>query len=985
MSDSLFRYRDEQFKVVDLGAYGKVILSALDQLEAGQQTDMGIGGDYSSVSALRIYAEDVILSRTLKAPNLLLSVQELQSVEGALDTSGADGTTPVVPVQSGESDQTPAGSGDHDLDGTTGQHGGDNVLCIFQLPAGDFPVMLRSAGGKGGDGLGGSNYAKGGDGKNGGDGGTIRVMCVTSYKAVTEDLRQAYMLEPSDVTDKWKPLSLLCASADSRLREIALDGVKPLFQTYGIAMPATEDEVSRQAELLEDAFIHLDGSDAEAAGARLNDTLRSVAEDIQEAGTIWEKITVSHSMNVSGGKKGAYGEGKQNGKSGADGKPGRAELVVAATSAEMIGKSDDYPLVHPDQLSMLLLRARMYYFTADVVANPDGFTKAAMLLSRIVDRTAPVLQSEDLQLLYAKWERRLGTVDSVSNMQSLNREASTLLNQLAQGLDYYGHDDQYVPLGSLWSHQTAVDRLLDNLESIQQSYVNYYTNADQLETQISEFKKALDEAEKLIVTQTLKLQDLRQRLQDTATEIDGMQHEIAGQKQEVTDRMVDIKADVESASGYNLDDLISALTTVGFASDSSLIWIGQLADYGNKSGNMIIDDSGQHIRKDYLIRKLQACKADYTSLKEGYSTLDDGELKPDDPGADKLIVAESDMEEFLDAFSANFPEAYEALKAAFQDYIKKVMKRNTKIIAYNAMVNLAIGYEHDIQDSKDKIASYQNQMLAETKPGLPVFAAYMSKLYHHAVYQVMESLYLTARAYRYWALSDENIVTTALGGNDPAQMDIGVFRSAAGEIASRYEQAIDNRGRASQTFPTNPEMPGVLYRFPKAELNNYLEQLQAGEDIYFQINPAFSDTTGTDNPFAGLANVRLLRVRPWLRGVKLINRPDDTAPDRNILHLEIIHCGDEQIISPSGDLFRFSHVPISTHFKFDAETNEIMEDGMIGQENQDSVQNNAVYALVSPYSYWRLRVPDWNHGKVDLSQVTDLEIEFWGTHDSFHT
>jgi hypothetical protein len=962
--ENLFKYQDEQFAVIEIDNGETVVLSSLDNLSMGEGKTI-IHSDYTSKTWMRIYAESLTLSGTYKTQNSLISTCNISSVpvkDVIIDTSGTDGITP---------DPSKAKPGEK-VNGTNGKPGGNNYIFIENFPMSGFSVHLHSIGGAGGNAGGSPSCSQGGDGGDGSNGGHIEIRIINSYKQVSTILYNAYTANDTDLLTRMDAFKTIAGFQEQIINEILTDSLNDLYINLGFSIKS--DDLNKMIDDLTNELLDLPQSQRQQTCKKINTTLLEIESEVVPLKNLLETSVIASNTNVSGGHGGTYGQGIIPGHNGSNGNSGTALISgfsSISTALSAAAKDKSFPIVHPDQCLMLLQKAKMLYFAADVVTNPDGFRDAAIILKRLYERTFTFDSNQDVINYYKDNEALLGTYDSINTLQNIYQESKTFLNQLKNGLDYYGYKDNYVPLASFSFYQESVDKLLNNLEKIENSYHDYFNNLNDQDKALASFKDARNQADRTIQESEYKKEILINMAGQTVIAIDAYEIKMQAQKQFFLNEINDFKDKIENASGFKLNDLFSAISMCAFCPESGLLVASEAGQVIYNSAETIdCGPTGEHIDKKYIVNKLKSCAADYQSLKEGYQQISDGHLEPDDPQANKLLVQKQELDRFLEDFYETFPDDIKEIKEAFQDYFNIVLERNNKIINYNSIVNLIINYNNQIKSNKDKIQALNDQELKNIKPELPALTTFVSKVYHEARSQVLQELYLAAKAYRFWALSDRNLLSQAIGSTPVSDITSLILLNVQSAIITGYTDAVQEKGRDSQKFPANPDEKGVIYNFPLKKLPDYINQLRKDNEIYFNIDKVDNKTSIKQSAFAGFADIRLLKVRPWIIGAKTSN---------NLLQVEIIHEGHEEIVNRSGIPFYYEHDRVTTKFIYHLDTNEIFEDGDLGMK-----EINSVYAQIGPFTGWHLIVdPNYNDG-LDLSGVTDIQIEFHGTNYSFN-
>ena len=175
----------------------------------------------------------------------------------------------------------------------------------------------------------------------------------------------------------------------------------------------------------------------------------------------------------------------------------------------------------------------------------------------------------------------------------------------------------------------------------------------------------------------------------------------------------------------------------------------------------ITNDHGEQIDKQYLISKIKSVGASVKEIQEGFQSLDDGLVAPDDPGAAKLIADQNKLSDVIDDVSGKFPESVAKVKAAFDYYVRTVIDRNTQILTYNSIVIEMVKTSADLVHAQQRIQDLNDASLTASEANWPDVTAYVSCLYYKAREFILKEFDNAARAYQFWAINDEDILGPA--------------------------------------------------------------------------------------------------------------------------------------------------------------------------------------------------------------------------------
>ncbi|HVT61964.1 MAG TPA: hypothetical protein VHD33_00545, partial [Legionellaceae bacterium] len=270
---------------------------------------------------------------------------------------------------------------------------------------------------------------------------------------------------------------------------------------------------------------------------------------------------------------------------------------------------------------------------------------------------------------------------------------------------------------------------------------------------------------------------------------------------------------------------------------------------------------------------------------------------------------------------------------------------------------------------QNKITVYNDEAIKNMGANWPALSSFISSMYYTSLSQVLEMIYETTRAYNFWAL-DTKDMADVLGGN-PLKITYAELINAQNNITLDYKNAVAAFGTACSYFPAHQREPGIFYPFNAMQL----DFLKDNSEAMVGIPNVTRATVISKNPFAGRCNIRITKVRCWLTGAK-----STSSTYKNII-INITQQGTEKITSRDDDVYNFQHDTRKISFIYDLETGVIETDGDFGVHYPGEGTN---YALYGPFATWQIEIDPACQDYIDLSDVTDAKLEFFGTCYSFN-
>ncbi|KAL4261751.1 hypothetical protein AB1N83_007085 [Pleurotus pulmonarius] len=830
---------------------------------------------------------------------------------------------------------TIAANGD---DGTTEQPNGTEGYHIY-LTSSLFDTsrsIVLSA--RGGNGLNRSSQEGRKDGGNGGNGGGVVLYCADDYSYalgmasvwlnVTEDQ------EKKDQRRAWVHHMQRFITTPAYL----VNAVKKLAD----AIDTSDDFTDEKDAMVDTICLGLDGQS--------------------------DEFMQSNTADITGGD---YGVGSNGGLNGKSGQLGSVEQI--RMTRKSIPKQSRI-FVHPDQVNMTLRDIEDDYF----LGSSESLLRCGLALAKLVERISFVdTLTEDAPLYqtYAQKEQELFILPSNSNVPtsvaSLNESLKKAKNyawQLSQGLDFYGHQPNWVPQGSFLLYKEDLDVILNDFTDIEDNYWDYKNKALSQQKRIDAINVGQSKANSIIQRTRIDLDYLSNDLVVTANLIAALSVPLPAKRTALLDAISKLSDKIQHAFRVPFGDFVDAAAMIAFAPGLPMAVIQGIGVIV-KGKDGVSDDSGLKVEKDYLLNKIVGISGDLAGISEGLMLLNDGSYKIDDPGATKLTMEEKSLMDLIGQYRSLLGEdTLKDVKAKFDDFIDAVLTRNNAVIHYNANVVLYQQISAELDSQKRQLDILGRIQLETIDLELPSIAAFVQRSFFATTSRVLKMLYRTQRALAFYTLQPDSAdLSSFRTGGFERKGIAAALKSAKVNIYDAYHNAIDGFTSQRQNFGYHSEgASGAPISIPLDE--GQLETLKSKKGVIVAFTEAYPSTPKADNPFAGFADVRLSNVRVYLEGAK--------TGDGDLL-VSIEHFGKDTMVNTMGEAYRFTHNPLYFKFQYALATGAILVDGDI----EDVVAKE--FAPPGPFSTWRIRISDLYNQSPDLSGVRKCWFEFSGSSRSF--
>ncbi|KAK4194356.1 hypothetical protein QBC40DRAFT_319967 [Triangularia verruculosa] len=952
--------QSQDYRIYPAAGTPELILSISDQSPPSFALDLR--------HSLSVYTENLLIQGPFRT-----SEGNIEIFTHSLDLApSSSGEKYAVNCSGSDGDPVPAATlVEKPKDGNDGKPGGTLRFVVEDIGLDDAleGLDLAARGGSGSNGGETKNWESGGNGGNGADGGHVQVLVGNEYTVILAKLGDVYQgLSASSPSPRaLYDLKTLSATIRRNPQYTSLDDIGPRLDKLDAAIQ--RGKPSEVKVPLQDLAVRFE---------REGDLLRS---------------KIRPRINVSGGSGGIGGSGtKLQGRHGTRGRDGTSRVDFLTGDSEPV-RNGEIILAHPDQCRMLLEKARSLYSLDDISSTVDCRT----LLARLQRRLFFLRQLQHNDKLYQAYvtaekrdkdtgENRLfippGPAPSKTNptpeatsivsLRQVLAEATGLVTQIDNGLDYYGNPGTYAPMLSYNSYEELTGSLLESAQLAEMAYDKFTA-----EDAVQEARKAaLQDMQKQCNIAIKNADDtvtiLQADLKKTEDTVASLTKPLKDAKDKLHNQIEKEKDTINKS--FNLfkmpfSNIIDAVSMVIFCPKAPMA-VAQTAGLLWKAGTNVPDDKGNLVNKTYLVNQINQIEATTDALDEGLKSRDD---KPGvdiaDPGASKLIAARDDMMNLLKQYTSFLGSNDLAdMEKMFDNYINLVDQRNTAVLHYNACVNLWYTNQQHKAYYTDKRDSLSDTVIKTINPDLPAINIFVQKAYSDAVVAVMEALYHAQRSYRFTALTVASPLSASLQGGPPSAMRHADLVRASSGILKAYIDAMDAWGRGPQDFH------GVAWPLDEAEW----EAVRTAQGAFVTIPPATSGLSEAQHPFAGKSNVRVTAVRLFVTG--------GARTASGFLSAKLTHSGAETIVDAADRQFQFYHNPITREFRYRIAAGEF-EPAVDGTVDGDisgggvTTDPKDLYALVGPYTTWSIDLG--SNGGLDLSDATGAYLKFYGKFYSF--
>ncbi|PNP49637.1 hypothetical protein THARTR1_09648 [Trichoderma harzianum] len=571
----------------------------------------------------------------------------------------------------------------------------------------------------------------------------------------------------------------------------------------------------------------------------------------------------------------------------------------------------------------------------------------------------------------------------------LNTQAVALGQQLA-GRVMAGQNMTYAPVLVLGTYEDTMQLALSAASSFETQYDRFQDKAASLETQIEAWKTMLSEATDNQTMQGNLRDSAYQKYQDAAKTADTCDQQFRFDNDDVQHAGVLFQNGIEK---WKFEQKLKAIKQIFMAVISFAAGIGQLC-MGNPSGlnqvekgiegaeeaeniaNQVAADVTSEILKE-LEEVVNALGKLYPSVSEIVKAVKELESNPnvdvpsiaDITGTTKgdadssAIVTMAAWDTWILASDKQMTFGVDNEIEGATEYQLALRKHaiNGKQLSQTQAEAIKAGYEYvqaqtelvrctkQVEDLQNLINSYTGQEDVYHKAEAQLYDRLLA-LKTGVVIELQNMVW----AYRYWTLSESNIVLEAT-------KSIEDYKSDLYQIARDMETIDEQYPSDFQGFTYYDESDKLPFNFGELLVNGLTGETYTGR---FTLAP----NKALAGVFFGGSHYRLSGLDPTLRGA--LPKKNAVKDGMVIVHLQITTSGIYQDIR-DGQLFRFASLPQSRQCSY-----ELDENGKRGRTWDNPIFETKYHAEPTPYTQWEIKL--LNPEEVDLSGLVGVDLTWEG-------
>jgi len=670
------------------------------------------------------------------------------------------------------------------------------------------------------------------------------------------------------------------------------------------------------------------------------------------AESIWEaNINFGTHPNGSTGGPGAYGKKGTNPKNPATNGQS-VNNYGTATHHDLAGFSA------VSQRQMLVHRARSVYLSAHSEHNLEGFAETARLLTFLSKTTISFVDGLILEPFQSI---------EISQFKRINQQAQTLILQLRTGKDYFGHLNNFAPRTSyqrLTDQLKGVSQYVQQIESTSTAYFNQLNSTQEAEQQL---RSAINSAENIAHTLEASAKALEGRLTSLDKDIRAADDLVTLEQVAFKKSIAHLASALQKNALLSAGNIAKALSKLSVPSGPSDV--KAIAGIVKTTAGLVQDQIKAFDKAEFEITRVD-------TLGDRIATL--GDIVKNDKNSPEGYLVVASQKRFEDALKpyTTILEA-DGVRDALERLVMTCMTRNNLILDRAGIAARRLDQLTQAEQSREQKRETESALAKNLRPDLPEISAFVDTIYLDARNYFLEQIYYAGRAFSFWSLKPYDLFKNVSGLKTPTTLNHAILEREHQSILKAHSAELEERGAAPQHFPPvgKEDVPGVIWRIDETNFPGAIEQLRAKGETLITLPAPGPKTPIRKNPFAGKSLVRITHIRPWAHGL---------TTDNNRFTIEVTHGGthefyslsDRQILMTQSVARSFDYGIVEVE---ETEQTAIYQDGKIGESDPQKRE----YALVSPFTTWRIRISDTLNLNLNRKKLSAIELEFHGENFPF--
>lgn len=512
-----------------------------------------------------------------------------------------------------------------------------------------------------------------------------------------------------------------------------------------------------------------------------------------------------------------------------------------------------------------------------------------------------------------------------------------LIIQIYNGLDYWGHYPNYVPLTSVAVYESILNDLFEIGEKIEKEYDDFFAEEQVAIEQRNIINRVILTYSNQANTFNDQIDDLREELNTTRGEIEDLLSQILALKLQLEKAELKFRDAVSKLGKCDFYDILNTVMTITSgigALSGGIAAVTQFKDIMKEEG---MKETFEKEAK-FIVKEVKYAKGGLEDIKNGYQSIKE-ELEGDNA---KLILDQANFEKTI----ADFEDLDEAIiyRDLMRSYININKIRNEKILHSDAILIRIYEIQLELNIVKSESNAASNSLIKYANPKSAEHIVFLERALTKIKLNILRALNMQNKSLSYWSLKPYKVNELI------SDKRINFLQTLNANFKNKHGKLIENRNGAPNKFTTPIEI-----LFNRHKHKNMFAALDETGKIVFNV----SEDLGV---FADLAEV-------------LVNSMDvrvDSLDYNNSQYFKCVltHHGNPIMVDRYGNTVEFRH-KMRKRFEFFKNGNNVARVELGG--------NNETYYYLSPFAQWTLQITDDQNNIPSKELINEIGISFTGT------
>jgi len=464
----------------------------------------------------------------------------------------------------------------------------------------------------------------------------------------------------------------------------------------------------------------------------------------------------------------------------------------------------------------------------------------------------------------------------ISQLIPIIRRIKILLTQISQGLDYYGHYPNFVPLTSIKVYEETIESMLLLATDIEKAYHEYYKKNQDDITKRKSIDYAVNSLEMQISNLSLQSDQLIIEIGLARKQITNLLNEQFALEAKLQEAEGAFKSAVQREAECGFSDILTASSAIAAIVSGISAVAGGILSF-DVAGNMIKKNQKlQEWKKtcSYIVEEAKIVNEGLNGIKKGYNDIKS--ILTTEKDAAKLIIDQDNFDKTIEPF-LHLEEASK-YKRLMNKFFELVNLRNNKILEIDTKVTRIFEIKSQQESLEIDIGLTSSRILEVFNPLLAEHISFFDRALHRIKSELIRAIVMQHKALEYWSLKP------GLIPKDLQTRTIDHIKSFQCSFQAKLLRLIEERNSAplkfstpdieftrdlhpeefsifdeegSFTFKINPNSPIIRF-YAQALVNEIFVEIEFAEPLKHWAwlfmrhhgNPIFLDLFGKEHSFS---------------------------------------------------------------------------------------------------------------------------------------